>query len=97
MVLIVKWNQIYKRCIILSTTKNNTLLFANDQVIIAYSEDNLQRGVFTLQNKAKNCGVEKSPKKHETMAFLGEDKVRRKIIVDNKRLQQVESFKISRL
>jgi hypothetical protein len=40
--------------IILSTsTKINTLHFADDQVIIADSEDNLQRGVLTLQNIKK--------------------------------------------
>jgi hypothetical protein len=49
--IIVKWNQIYTKGITLSTTtKINTLLFADDQVIIADSEDNLQRGVFKLQN-----------------------------------------------
>jgi hypothetical protein len=34
-------------------TKINTLHFAEGQVIIADSDDNLQRGVFTLQNIAK--------------------------------------------
>jgi len=49
----VKFNQIYKNGTTLSTsTKINNLLFADDQVIIADSEDNLQRGVFTLQNTA---------------------------------------------
>jgi hypothetical protein len=42
--VIVKWNQIYTRGITLSTgTKINTPLFADDQGIIADSEDNLQR------------------------------------------------------
>jgi hypothetical protein len=49
----VKLNQIYKNGTTLSTSiKTNNLLFADDQVIIADSEDNLQRGVFTLQNTA---------------------------------------------
>ena len=30
--------------------KINALLFAEDKVVISDSEDNLQRGVFTLQN-----------------------------------------------
>jgi len=43
--IIVKWNQIYTKGITISTsTKINTLLFADSQGIIANSEDNLQRG-----------------------------------------------------
>ena len=39
--IIVKWNQTYTKSITLSTTtKINTLLFADDQVTIAESEDN---------------------------------------------------------
>jgi len=48
----------------------NTILFSDDHVIIADSENNLQRGVFILQTTAKNCGMEISPEKLETMAFL---------------------------
>ena len=49
-----KWNQTDTKGTTLSTsTKINTLHFAEDQVIIADSEDNLQRGVFMLQNIAK--------------------------------------------
>ena len=83
--IIVKWNQIYTKDITLSTNekKINTLLFADDRVIVADSEDNLQRGVFTLQNMAKIYEVEISTEKSETMSFLGRDPVRCKIIVDN--------------
>jgi len=37
--------------------------------------------------------MEMSPEKSETIAFVGKDPVRRKIIVDNKRPQQVKNFK----
>jgi hypothetical protein len=51
------WNQIYTKGITLpASTKIQTQHFADDQVIIADSEDNLQRGVFTLQNTAKTLG-----------------------------------------
>ena len=83
--IIVKWNQIYTKDITLSTsTKINTLLVAESQVIRANSEDNLQRVVFTLQNTEKNLGMEMSPEKSEMMAFVGEDSVRCKIVVDSK-------------
>jgi hypothetical protein len=47
--IILKWSQTYTKGITLSTsTKIRTTLFADDQLIIADSEDNLQRGLFTL-------------------------------------------------
>ena len=49
------WNQIYTKGIILpASAKIKTQLFADDQIIIDDSEDNLQRGVFTLRNTAKS-------------------------------------------
>jgi len=55
----VIWNQIYTKGITLPvSTKNKTQPFADDQVIIADSEDNLQRGIFTLRNIAKNFGMQ---------------------------------------
>jgi len=49
-----KWNQNDTKGTTLSTSaKINTLHFAEDQVIIADSDDNLQTVVFTLQNIAK--------------------------------------------
>jgi len=92
--VIVKWNQIYAKGIALSTsTKVSTLLFAHDQVIIVHSEDSLQRRVFALQNVAKHFGMEISPEKYETMAFLGQDPLRCKIVVDKKCLQKLRNFK----
>jgi hypothetical protein len=45
----VKWSQVYTKGISLSTsTKVNTLLFVDDQVIMADSEVNLQIGEFTF-------------------------------------------------
>jgi len=53
--IIVKWNQIYTKGIILSTTiKINTPLLAYDQIATADSEDNLERERYSqLQNIAK--------------------------------------------
>jgi hypothetical protein len=45
-----------------------------------------------LQNTAKNFGMDISPEKSETMAFLGQDAVRCEIIVNNKHLQQQQNF-----
>ena len=91
--IIVKWNKVYTKFSTLSTyTKIRTLPFTDDQVIIADSEDNLQKGVLTSQNIAKNFGMEMPPEKSVMMAFLGQDPLRCKIMVDNKCLQQVKNF-----
>jgi hypothetical protein len=71
-----------------------TLLFVDDQVIIADSEVNLQTGEFTFYNiQQKIFGMEISLEKLEMMAFLGQDPVRCKIVVHNNWLQKVENFK----
>ena len=73
----VKYNPISREGITLSTSiKINTLFFVDDQIIIADTEDNLQRGVFSLQNTTENFGMEMSSEKSETMALLGQDPVR---------------------
>ena len=55
------------------------------------SEDSVQGGVFTLQNK--NSGMEITPEKSETMSFLGQGLVRCKSVVDNKCLYQLQYCK----
>jgi len=54
--------------------------------VCAPSHDNLQRAVFTLRNIAQSFTMEISPEKSDTMAFLAQDPVRCKIVVDNGRL-----------
>jgi hypothetical protein len=53
--IIVKWNQIYiKGIILLTSTKLNTPLFTDKQVIIADSEDNLQKGIYITKHSKKS-------------------------------------------
>jgi len=59
-----KWTQTdTKGTTFSTTTKIKTLHFAEDKVIVADSDDNLQVGLVTLRNIAKNCGMEISPEK----------------------------------
>lgn len=91
--IILKWNQIYTSGIkITSALTLNTLLYADDQVIISNSEDNLQRGLYTLNKILKDFGMEISAQKSKVMAFLGQDPVRSKIIHNNQCLEQVQNF-----
>ena len=77
----------------INRTKTNTQLYAEDPDTIADSDDNLQKGVLTFQNIAKqNCGMEKSQKNPKRWHFYDKTPVRCKIVVDNKCLQ-VKHFK----
>jgi hypothetical protein len=83
--IIIQWNKIYNKGIrIQNNTKLNTLLYADDQIIISNSEDNLQRGVYMLNNILKDFKMKISCSKSKTMAFLGQQPVRSKIVIENK-------------
>ena len=47
----------------------NTLLFADDQVIIQDSEDKLQKSVYTLNRMSKDYNLRVSTDKTKIMAF----------------------------
>ena len=57
----------------------NTLLFADDQVIIQDSEDKLQKSVYLLNQKRKDYNLKISTDKTQIMAFKGKYLVRSKI------------------
>jgi hypothetical protein len=68
------------------------LLFVDDQVIIAETEDDLQKAVHKLNQIITEHGLTISVQKTKSMAFKGSDPVRTKIIMDNKIIEQVNSF-----
>jgi hypothetical protein len=57
----------------------DTLLFAEDQVLIASSEDELQQAKYNLQKTVSDFDVSISVEKTKIMAFSGKDPVRSKI------------------
>jgi transcription initiation factor TFIIIB Brf1 subunit/transcription initiation factor TFIIB len=59
------------------------LLFADDQVIIADTDDNLQRAAHKLNQIITEHGLTISVQKTKSMAFRGRDPVRTKIVIDN--------------
>ena len=71
---------------------SSTLLFAEDQVIIADREDNLQRAGHKLNQIISEYVLTISVQKTKSMAFRGRDPVRIKIVIDNKIIEQVISF-----
>jgi hypothetical protein len=69
-----------------------TLLFADDQVIVAQNEDDLQRAVYYLQVTASEFNMSTSTEKTKFMAFAGKEPDKSKICVNGKILEQVNTF-----
>ena len=72
----------------------STLLFADDQVVIADMEDNLQKAAHKLDQIITEYGLTISVQKTKSMAFKGRDPVRTKIVIDNKIIEQVKMFNL---
>ena len=69
----------------------NTILFADDQIILADSEQDLQRAVFQLKEVTKHFNLEVSTQKSKVMAFKGKYPIRSKIAL-NEIVKQVSCF-----
>ena len=70
-----------------------TILFADDQVIMAENEDDLQRAVNNLDIIARRFNMKISTPKTKVMAFIGKDPKRSKIVINGDIIEQVNSFK----
>ena len=70
----------------------STLLFADNQVIIANREDNLQKAAHKLNQIITEYGLTISVQKIKLIALKGRDPVRTKIVTDNKIIQQIKMF-----
>jgi hypothetical protein len=68
----------------------STVIFADDQVLIAESEDDQQREVFELQHILKYYNMEISEEKTKSMAVTG--KTPRLILINNKIIEQRMDF-----
>jgi hypothetical protein len=75
------------------TKRMETVLFADDQVIMAETEDELQRAVYNLAITAQRYNMKISTEKTRVMAFRGKDPVRSKIVINERIIEQVSSFK----
>jgi hypothetical protein len=90
--IITNWYEEDKR---ISTSKNQqllTLLFADDQVVISNTEDDLQKAACKFNQVITEHGLTISVQKTKLMAFKGGDPVRSKTVIDNTIVEQVNSF-----
>ena len=67
-------------------------LFADDQVIIADTEHNLQKHARKLNQIITEYGLTISLQKTKLMVFKRRDSVRTKTVVDNKIMEEVNLF-----
>jgi hypothetical protein len=70
----------------------DTMLFADDQVLLAKSEDDLQYSVHNLNKIASEFSMEINMEKTRVMAFRGMEPIRSKICINNKTLKQQNTF-----
>jgi len=70
----------------------NTLLLADDQVIIQDSEDKLQKSVYILNQMSTEYNLKISMDRTKIMAFKGKHLVHSKIEIDGSILEQVRQF-----
>jgi hypothetical protein len=70
----------------------STLLFADDQVILADTEDNQQKAAHKLNQIITEHGLTISVQKTKSMAFKGRDPVRTKIVINNKIIEKANYF-----
>jgi len=70
----------------------NTLIFADDQVVIQDSEDKLQKSVYILNQMSKDYNLKISTDKAKVMAFKEKFLVRSKIEIDGSMLVQVKQL-----
>jgi len=72
----------------------NTLLFADDQVIIQDSEDKLQRSIYmrVLTQMSKDYNLKISTDKTKIIVFKGKHLVRSKIEIDGSISEQVTNL-----
>ena len=92
--IITKWqNQDLTGIKLLKNQQLSTLLLAHDQVVItADAEDNLQKAARKLNRLITEYGLTISVQKTKSMAFKGRDPVRTRTVIDNKIIDQVNSF-----
>lgn len=87
-----EWQNKITTGINIGTTLLKSMLFADDQILMAESEDDLQVAAYQLQLIMEKYNLKISNHKTKTMAFEGVDHRRCKIVLNNEIIEQVSSF-----
>jgi hypothetical protein len=70
-----------------------TILFADDQILLAETENDLQRNLNHLNGILKEYNMKISTEKTKVVATPGRHTVRTKIVIDDEKIEQVSKFK----
>jgi hypothetical protein len=71
----------------------DAIIFADDLVLLAASENDLQQSLYNFKLVAEKYSMEISTEKTKIMAFCGKEPVPSKIRLNNKILERVNEFK----
>jgi hypothetical protein len=74
-------------------THMDTIRFADDHVLLAVTEDDLQRLIYSLSKAVTVFNMEISTEKSKVMAFKDRTPIGSEICLNNKILEQVNKFK----
>ncbi|XP_065211066.1 uncharacterized protein LOC135839116 [Planococcus citri] len=91
--MIKEWLKTKPKGLDIDDTHVNTLLFADDQVVFADNEGDLQRELYNLQKVADKYGMRISSSKTKVMDVEGKEPIRSKIVVNGLPVEQVRSLK----
>lgn len=91
--IINRWKNELKNNFCVNNIEIDTLLYADDQVLIANSEDGLQRAIYKLNIVAREYNMKISEKKTKVTAFKGKYPLRSKIVINDMIIEQVMYFK----
>jgi hypothetical protein len=82
--IIRRWQIELKDKFYINSIEINTLLFADDQVILANSENNLQRAIHRLNVISKDYNMRISIDKTKVLTLRGKDPKRIKIVINER-------------
>ena len=93
-IIIQEFTTVIKKGIQLNKRKLvNTILYADDQILMATSEDDLQTMAHHLNHIARNYKMTTSSTKTKSMAMWGNHIQRVKIVINDNIIEQVTDFK----
>jgi hypothetical protein len=90
--VIKDWLQVIKQYMSAKELILNTVFFADDQVTVTSTEDELKIAVYTLNNLAMKYNLKISVNKTKAMATKEKMNVRTKIVMSNNIIKKVNSF-----
>jgi hypothetical protein len=90
--VIKEWQHKIKQNVMIKNLILNTILFADDQVIVTSTEDDVQRAGNALNSVAMKYNLKIAVNKTKKMALKGNVNVRQKIVLNNNIIEQENSL-----